>query len=156
MKKVAVITVVSMAMILGLKGVNESSTPEVVASANTEVSVTSTSESVNTETVVEAKVKEEPTAEKFLYFTWEESTDSSFEYENWTENVNENLMACAEEYTIDSMEYDENDNVVVYWHTDYMKARIVVFADRDYKYIEANYFVEEDNDYTGDTLYFRR
>lgn len=109
--------------------------------------------------VEETEVAEEvivPTLEELLHHTWELSTDDTFEYDTWTEDVNESLLACAEEYVIDSYEYDENGNMVVYWHTDYMTARLVIFADREYKYIEANYFVDEDNDYTGDTLYFRR
>jgi hypothetical protein len=151
-------------MVVGLLVVTNMSGKQIEVQASKEndekvVTVETIEEAEITELVEKVSAVEEVEVldlKELLYHTWELSTDDIFEYDTWTEDVNENMLACAEEYTIDSTKIDENGNFVMYWHTDYMKAKLAIFADREFRYIEANYFVEEDNDYTGDTLYFRR
>jgi len=174
-KRIVVFIMVFGSVLFGLNsGVRVNNTlpsSTVVAAQETEEKVTDITELVETHPVVQHTLKTEnleviesdienedtrPTLEEVLYHIWEASTDDAFEYEVYKEEIAEDMLAGAEDYIIDRYEFDEFGNFILYWTTDYMTARLVAYADKDYCYMEANYFVDECGAYVGDTLYFRR
>lgn len=95
-------------------------------------------------------------AEDLLYGGWLEST-SEFEDDDstWEEVISENNMVSEIDYTITKIERQSDDNIVVYWETDYMKARLELTSSSNYNVGEAQYYVDGEG-YTGDSLYFKR
>lgn len=111
------------------------------------------SKSVDMKTVSASSIEN---MEDVLYGEWIYSSDDMFMYDTWNEITSENNLIGADNYNITSVQKDTEENIVILYTTDYMSARIVLFKEFNYGTLEANYFVDDTNDYNSDTLYGKR